>query len=309
MDFLDYLRAAITSPVGAFHEFKLNYKPNVIEVHAFFESDEDVIFYCGFIRQIATSSFHAYKCGSKSQVYDVYQLIRNHYPPIDYLLFFVDKDLSDILEETYPQDKSIYVSGYYSIENYLVDSVVIKDFWARHFLFNNVSHDFDIIGSRFDQTLYKFHASLTIITAWYIGMKLMGYAPNFKNIRLNELFSVDQTFQVLRKINSEKLLNYLDRACGVKTPIKSWKIIRRMYKQLRHHQPKTYIKGKFEIWFFVEFTNKLKTFLAGEVQKQGGSVRETNNLSTKNAVSLLRPSLYTAPNELQTFLNNIPPIP
>jgi hypothetical protein len=68
-------------------------------VHAFFEGHDDEVFYRRFLEQYvaAGSRLYGYRCDGKQRVYEAFSQITARYPAIRSVLFFVDKDLDDIL--------------------------------------------------------------------------------------------------------------------------------------------------------------------------------------------------------------------
>jgi hypothetical protein len=121
MTFLDELKRARISPISVYHQFLLKNHSSPDGVHVFFEGDADFSFYTGFLHRFIPSSkrLFPYRCGSKANVYDTHSKVMSA-PPKGIVLFFVDKDFSDILNENYPAADNIYVTDYYSVENYVV---------------------------------------------------------------------------------------------------------------------------------------------------------------------------------------------
>src|SRR5216683_627388 len=118
MRFIDGLRNERESPTAAYHQFLLKASKFPGDVHAFFEGQDDVSFYTNFLHRFTSNSkgIHPYRCGNKRGVYEahgkVHQMRRR-----ERVVFFVDKDLSDILNEDWEGSQDIYVTDSSSIEN------------------------------------------------------------------------------------------------------------------------------------------------------------------------------------------------
>src|SRR6478672_1634606 len=118
MTFLDELKRARQSPVSAYQQFLLKNRSSSSSLHAFFEGHGDQSFYIGFLHRFISDPkyLYTYKCGKKLNVYETYAKVVSASPQ-GIVLFFVDKDFSDILRESYPRSENIYVTDHYSIEN------------------------------------------------------------------------------------------------------------------------------------------------------------------------------------------------
>jgi len=125
MDFLSEITQEADES-GAYQEFLLYYKHKGKTLHLFFEGKDDPSFYSGFINEIIINDLsphntyicYSHICGDKYKVYEMYVKITNRFTK-SRCLFFVDKDFSDYLEQNYPYDEHIYVTDFYSIENFL----------------------------------------------------------------------------------------------------------------------------------------------------------------------------------------------
>ena len=126
--FVDDLRRERETAATAFHYFLLDYSRAPQGVFAFFEGRDDASFYAGFIiRYVAEDRpYHSYNCGGKDAVYQAHAKIHAHGKVTAITLFFVDGDLSRLLDEKYPSSRSVYVTDFYSIENYLVAPAMIR---------------------------------------------------------------------------------------------------------------------------------------------------------------------------------------
>src|SRR5437868_13607169 len=105
------LRHERENPRAAFHLFLLNDAKSPKGVHAFVEGHDDVSFYTNFIHNSVFDPddvYPLYMCGDKDGVYKAHSLVMNS-KPVGTTLFFVDKDLSDILNEEWTQALNIYV--------------------------------------------------------------------------------------------------------------------------------------------------------------------------------------------------------
>src|SRR6185437_11023641 len=139
-------------------------------LHAFFEGHEDCVFFRFFLRRIEDRGWrlYTYRCEGKSKVYEAFENIIRRMPNVSHALFFVDKDLDDILGTPWATDPRIYVTDVYSIENYLVTAAVLQSFVRDCVRSNFVGFDIDVIGTEFDAQLAKFHRKMLPVMAWIL---------------------------------------------------------------------------------------------------------------------------------------------
>src|SRR5262245_6597495 len=128
MNFVDILRHSRVNVGTPFLEFLLQYKRDDEILHVFFEGIEDECFYANFLNNKLpeTWSYIPYNCSGKKFVYDIHRRINWKAYSSNKVLFFVDKDLSDILPETYPSADNIFVTEFYSVENYITTDYMIR---------------------------------------------------------------------------------------------------------------------------------------------------------------------------------------
>lgn len=122
MSFTDLLRDARSSRVSTFHKFLTNYDPSTDRVFAFVEGEADEPFYRAQIQKYVPDQrlIYIYNCDGKKNVCDLYAEVVKKYPKCERVLFFLDKDVDDIVGAPWPADPRIFVTECYSIENYVV---------------------------------------------------------------------------------------------------------------------------------------------------------------------------------------------
>src|SRR5258705_1209658 len=99
MSFIDTLRTARASRVAVLHEFWAQYAPSKRRVHAFFEGHDDAAFFAPRIEQLLPEGarLYRYRCDGKARVIEAFEEITRRVPGVKSVLFFVDKDLDDVL--------------------------------------------------------------------------------------------------------------------------------------------------------------------------------------------------------------------
>jgi len=301
MSFVEALREARIGRTTVLHEFYTNYNPNESRAHAFFEGHPDKAFYRPFIENHTRGRYrlYTYRCEGKSRVYDTFREISARHPECRGVLFFVDKDVDDILGVPWPTDPRIFVTDVYSIENYLADRSVLARLINDLLRFKNVSYPTDPLLEHFDRQLQRFYRRITPVMAWVVYSRRMAKRPNLGNVQMGHLLSFSSDCTV--RFGPRGRLGYLDASAGISTPTGAGIHMRRVAKELSRIPPKRIVRGKFEIWFFVEFFKQLVAHLQSNAAEIGGTVRLQTPLEHSNAIEILTTRLQV-PHSLDLFL-------
>jgi hypothetical protein len=304
MRFIDGLRHERESPTAAYHQFLLNASKFPRDVHAFFEGQDDASFYTNFLRRFTSNpeGVHTYRCGNKRGVYEAHSKVKNIRRE-ERALFFVDKDLSDILNEDWEDASNIYVTDYYSIENYLVSEDTLFRVWTELFHFMNVTLDFSEIHlEKFQKELERFYQLVLPITAWIVYLRREEKRPNVNNISFPRFFYFgnDLTLQKSEELKQLGEIKLLEQICREERPAGWLEESPTIMKELSALTPKTYIKGKLELCFFLRFVEKLRRVLDDSISGSG-RVGVRTQLTEDNAIEILGPRLII-PHTLEEFL-------
>ncbi|PKB00411.1 uncharacterized protein DUF4435 [Flavobacteriaceae bacterium MAR_2009_75] len=305
MSFLQSLKNAAASPITLYIRFLQEYKNTDKALHLFMEGNDDPSFYTNFITNIAGKKYKLYFYNSKNKngVYDNYDKIDWSTFNKNKALFFVDKDYSDILQLQYKTDENIFVTKYYSIENYLVTSKILKR------ILIDLIHITDTITIKritktFKEQYKVFCNQMFIITSWIIFHRKKNNNIPLSNLNLSHIFSFDQNLEIIstKKPQGQKLFDYLNSKTNNTDNSECWKEVKQIYNQLNGiRKNKIHLRGKFEIWYLVAFVDAL-IMNANATRVQGQPKLKMNlNLSKANAVEVLGCRLDT-PKELKKFI-------
>jgi hypothetical protein len=216
------------------------------------------------------------------------------------LLFFVDKDLSDYLKSDYPNSQNIFVTAHYSIENYLVTADMFRRIWSELLGLTENREEREKHSSHFENELSRFCKMIIPVMALGIACKLHKQDFYFNNINMTALISFDDQLHITKKSGNKCTFNGLCTTFRI-APVS---IDKRKYfslmRKLKKHEPKRFVRGKFELWFLINFYKKLIEI----IKSQGYRLKVRTNLSEDNAVELLGPRL-AEPAEIGEFLNNM----
>lgn len=301
MNRTDFLRQQRTTSHTILHRFVLLYRKKAKDIYVFFEGNDDCSYYMPELRRRRgnISNIYHFNCNGKSNVIDVYKKVIKKVNNINRTLFFIDKDIDDIAGVKNPSAKNIYTTDYYSIENYLVTDDVFRAIWT------DIFHLSDTGDIRFSKYLLKFrscHKKFNIaikqVMGWVIHERKNNNRLILQNLNMDKVVSFTQRFEVRRKKNG---LKYFAGNCGLHYSAQKAKDVKKVIQGLNKLKPKKYIRGKFEMWFFVKFINKVSNIVKKGTNKyKRAKIRQSINLN--NAVEILA-SRCPYPNLLTNFLD------
>lgn len=298
MELLSFLKIAAKSDTATYTKFLQQYSNQGNTIHIFHEGKDDPSFYANYIYSFVKKKQKVYfhQSSNKNGVYENYKKINWASYSKKRILFLVDKDFSDILKIKYPIDSNIFVTKYYSIENYLVT----KSMFSRC-LRELVGVSDEVINRKisriFNDTLKEFYKASLLLTAYILLHKNRNNKINLSNISLADVFEVTKDFKVKRKA---KIIRSLDRLCGV-TTLNSYRELKSIVLLLsKINMPKKYTRGKFELMYFVKcfsnVTDLLNTGKGTGEKKYKCSI----NLSNGTAMQILGPRLKI-PTDIKSF--------
>lgn len=301
MAFADDLREAGTSQTAILHEFLTQHNPNEERIHAFVEGYEDTTYFRGKLGLYAgPRAVYFYPCHGKRRLYDAFVQITNRVGTYKHILFFADKDLEDILPEAYVLDERIFTTEFYSIENYLVCVDALKRLLLNFVTIKKcvLPRALEMIETKFEHELRSFHTLIRPIMAWIICVRRSGLRPNLNNINMSKIFGIDEELKVCRLGST---ISYLCKTTGIPANPGHWGQLRATIRELEGFPAKNYVRGKFEIWFFVEFFKRAMEQLREAAEQCGGSIEVPIMIERANAVALLS-GFCPYPGRLESFM-------
>jgi hypothetical protein len=246
-----------------------------------------------------------YICGDKEGVYKVHNLIMSNARQ-GIVVFFVDKDLSDIFGENWIQAFNIFVTDYYSIENYLVNKDMFYRVWTELFHFTGQAVDLkEDVLNKFNEELNKFYEYMLPLVSWGIYLRQRGIHPNLKNINFSDFYFFSDEMKLEKSEKAKRLgdIRLLEAICNAQTPPNCMQEIDSITQELSLLPPKAYISGKLELSFFIAFIDVLVNRLSQELisTRNRGRVLLRTQINAHNAIEILGPRVII-PQSLKEFL-------
>jgi len=276
-------------------------------VYSFFEGREDPSFYMNAIVGALPEGWRIRRwcAGRKDSVYAVFAAM----DPLRFdphaVIFFVDRDLSDLFGESYPKATNIYVTDHYSIENEMVNLEMLERILAEMNGFHNVAEvDLHKTLAAFEAARVSFCRHVAGVMAWSLLCRMKDHArPSMNNIDMRELFSVENGVLVVKgAADVRTVADHCESKCNVKTSATNAEL-EQARATIGNAQPYyRHIRGKYLLWFLLEFAESVWRDCRHHFPGMGRQPKRHVQLGQNNAMEILGPRARI-PGSLRTFLD------
>ncbi|NCT67868.1 MAG: DUF4435 domain-containing protein [Rhodanobacteraceae bacterium] len=294
------LAIAGRSPAAKFHELRLKYWNNDIDVVCCFEGGDDVEFYLPHVRQrlaLHRERVDFLNCGGKGIVLTLLGWVKNMSWNLARLGFFVDRDLDDYLAGNLSSSQ-LYLTDCYSIESHVVDQDFFDNVWQDFFRLSMTDVRREVWKRAFYDGSRKLARLLFPMIYMAVAYKRSGGRVDFDQVKLDELIVISPVGDVGRRSRRHPSSSYSNVFFDA-TPSKS--DIRAARYDLSSEDYRSWLRGKFLLWYAVIFFSRMKAALGSRKEPSRAVVRF--NFSADTAVGFLC-SRVSVPQSLSTFLDD-----
>lgn len=299
MSFLDNLRTLRSAPQSVWMEFIGAYRDSSFDIYLFFEGKDDFAFYQPFLRQHwgQKGAIVGFNCDGKAEVIAIIPKIKQK---LDYEwrgLFFLDKDLDDYCCVSRTTDRFVYETEHYAIENFIVSPSTLSVIWSDllQLPLNDPRHEEMQVA--YDAAYATFCEGMKQIMAWIIHLRRSGRKVNLSGVNMSKLIQLDQDCKCsLVPGWAEHILATSSLHSISFDPTAHSAVV----SELAGDDPKRYIRGKFDLWYFAKFLKSVLDAL------RDASASCSIQIGQTNAVEVLSARIKM-PDSLKTFLTNALP--
>ena len=212
-------------------------------------------------------------------------------------MYFIDKDIDDFIGVDIPEANDIYCTTHYSIENYISTQDMLEMIWTDLFKLPDEDRRKVIALQGFSEEYRRFTMHMRTLMAWIIKRRRAGEYIKIRDLSLDDHYFLNGDMKFCKRISCLKKIRV---RCARGVLDVEWSDVRSVCNELSGIDPKTYIRGKFELWFFVKFSTRLEEELRKSCDKK---MRPKNkiSLSISNALDILSARCPVS-GCLQTFL-------
>lgn len=303
-DVVSQLRELRVGGQVSYHEFLLKLNCASPCLNVFYEGKTDSSFYSSLIRRNIADNINlkTFKCGKKSEVYiALSQLTKKTYKN-NTLLFFVDKDIDDIIPIEWQPHDLIHTTTCYSIENYLVNKDVYNLICADLYHLDMGSECLIKLESFFETANIAFCNWATNIMAWVLCCRRISARPILGNIKLSDLCFIDDNLNFKSKMNERSLYEYLtEKTQSTVSVLPTY--INQAITELQAIDYHSYIRGKFHSWFLCEFLRATKTIL--EKANDGKLIKMHMNVNENTIIDIAAPRIKPPKTLIEFIAKNL----
>lgn len=298
---------ALNSLNPTYHVFLQRYNKSRKEVYGFVEGKDDPNFYKNMILALLPSDWEVvlFVAKSRKNVLDIYSKLDNRSYLKKRVCYFIDRDLSEFLEEYLPLEEDIFVTEKYSIENYIVNFQTFFRIIEEILNYNDLSvEQVESLEQNFNEQLETFNEIMT----WWMTQILIWISQkriiNLPNLDLNYFFKFEDG-KIYYKYTTENSYDYVDElAYKLNLPISSKIDLDNIHsKLLAEKSPIEIIRGKFLMWFLVEYLLHFKENCLSMIKGLDKKKKVNQEIGHKNAVINIAPRAR-APQKLKDFITN-----
>ncbi|MCW9033284.1 MAG: DUF4435 domain-containing protein [Rhodospirillales bacterium] len=264
-DWKEYLNDSAGSKAAIFHEFRINYSNEDNIHHVFVEGHEDRQVYAPMLNnksQIQDLNF--YVCKGKKRVSQVREKIEEEGEKYKRYLFLCDRDFDDFSKTQISPSINTYITDYYSIESQFVNKkslkIILKDLVGMN---KNTKYYNDILLD-FQKVYKKFCDFIMPFMAFSIYMKSNNMKPTFNNVKLKEIFKLEDNLEVLPLDDAP---NKYIKMCNVEKFKIEGNDFDKILNLLQREDPLIWIRGKFLIYLFELFVSNKVNFIRKKLKK------------------------------------------
>lgn len=286
---------------------KYSKSPTEKTIYLVVEGKDDITFYGMKAETYKRSGFriHVIPAGNRKKVVDAYHKLDWNVFSKSNILFIVDRDLSDYTGEETPEDKNVYVTDNYSIENDICNSntyIKVLKYLAQ---FDDID-DMDETDflSFYDRSVQQFFDIATPVMALILYWKLNGVAANYANLNFSKMFQLEnQNLSLSSQFNNyDEAIEYV---CSKSDAEYDPSVDLEHYITLlkKDYEPIHYIRGKYLSCFFTSIIN-YTVANARDILRSRKEGRLSLTIGNKDLIVKLS-GYMDMPTSLHTFLNKL----
>ena len=162
-----------------------------------------------------------------------------------------------------------YITDYYSVENHLCSGIAVERILTDVMGISAADQIYHEASESIAHALETFHLLLVPWMAWCLAALEAGDKPNLNNADLKRLIRIDADGGVSKHPRAfAKFRQSLCKESSVTGPrLFFWA------KRIRFDEPKMWVRGKYELWFFSTALKIVLISLAERERKNGRKIR------------------------------------
>lgn len=321
MSMLDILEKAVEEGSFIYHEFLIYYKSNAKTVYGIVEGKDDPIFYKGLIESNLPENWDVkliFADGRRNALLAFSDFDWERFSS-KRICFFVDRDLTDFIEQDFIEQKTVENHNVYTTDNYSIENDVVK-FSTFQRVLEEVLNINDLKPDEINNLELLFNSQLSFfqdkmlpimaqIILWRRKQQELLLKGNKLRILLNKI-NLDSLFgfkngNIYLKDNFENESLMLEKIAEfVEYKSSSADELEDAKKEFLNKQgEKNLIRGKYILWFFVKFIVETHKYISITIPRFIKSPKYSVTFSESNAMIYISTRIR-CPYTLQKFIEH-----
>ncbi|WP_329804716.1 DUF4435 domain-containing protein [Flavobacterium facile] len=296
---VEQMRNSTMEPVVAYTEFMNSTAKLTNHLFCFFEG-KDNPYYVPRIKK-HTTDFHPIKCGGRSKVLEVHNLIKNQAVYNKYKkAFFIDKDFNETLSL---QNPPVFETACYSIENLYVSQSVFKEILSNEFHLSETTNTlFEKYSKLYKERQDEFHSAVLLFNAWYACLIDIRNSDGIKTgVQL-----ADKMDRGLIQISIDEVAqNYSIQDLKDKYPNASeidGEVLNQKIEEFKNCDVSKMFRGKYEMEFLIKFIDCM--LAESRLNRESITFPFASPLTNQQAISIFSNYAET-PETLDDYLKEV----
>lgn len=301
MGFVQELIDARRRPVAITLDFSLRYDARSNQIYAFVEGTADKEYLEAELRRRKGDGTSArfFVCDGKSGVLTALEFVERSKPAANRTLFFVDSDFDSFIPISSCQSPRLFTTSFYSIENHMVSCEAVRIILCELAHIDPDDARVAIAAKQYAMLTRKFARFMRRYAAAAICARRDGISVNLNNVNLGKAFHFSDACELSeRDCVAVELSKMSGLACGI-IPVENIKI---QMRALKIDEYKKWMRGKYELWIFIGFINRIWHALIGEPATGTRRIEKSFDLTESNIFRLLS-GRVRYPHELLDYLD------
>jgi hypothetical protein len=305
MGMLEVHENALNSSNVPYHEFLLPYKLAEHVVYGLVEGKDDPSFYKGIIEHYLPNGWNIelIRAGNKNKVLKVLNSMDWSRFPKKRVCFFVDRDLSEFMENGQTSSENLYVSDNYSIENDVITFGTMKRVLEEVLDITELNQvETKILHELFESNLNIFRESMAPVMSQILIWRRSWKKVELDDIKINKLFKFQNGKISLEEIFILPISRVEWAAKCANVESSTIYELTKAETEFRSRQGlEKFTRGKYLLWFFVECALNIRVSIPNYCAKHPTIPKPKSQLSIKNAMVEIAPRAR-CPDSLRIFI-------